>query len=940
MKKTTKVLSLMLAVLIATGSIAFAAPAIKDEFSPPLSITPASTMALGNSGWYTSDIIYDVSASDSLSGIKSVTYSTDGPSGSTVSGNVALSSGKGTITLSKNGSYNMNVVATDFAGNTKSLSLGVKLDKELPTITNVKIEDVGPLTRIAGGAHNQKVRITTTASDGVSGLRRIGYKLDGDDEYIWLADGVNNFVLDRSYSGNVTIVAQDVAGNLSAPSIVTDLIVEDEAPVISLGFAQTPNANGWFGNDAVVNIGVVDNGINSGIKSVTYTTDEATAQTGTVPLSEGSGTVIMRNNGTYKLTVTATDNAGNIGTKSIEINVDKEIPVISKVTLTDVGPLMRMAGGAHNQKVKVAVTSSDAVSGVAKIGYKIGTGSYTYLAPGTNEFILDEKLSDNVTIVAVDHADNTSDPYVIESLVIEDTAPTLDISYGVAPNADGWHHTNVTVNVQASDDGDVVSGIQSVTYTTDETTKTQTGTVNLTGGVGTIVLSNEGVYTLKVTATDKSGNTTVKTLHIKLDKTPPVLDVKASVESNGVMAEASTDQIKVAVDTTADEQNPDITAIALKLQVNKVEKATLGTDADLIDNVLNGNTLPPMYLDINLIKALTKSDATNTEEKMQQVKLPIDISVMLDDNLADKQDYSVIRVHNGKVDTLPATVKDNMLTFSTDRFSSYAIVYNEKENKKPSNGGSSISLINTKISAGKMSAKDIKLEQGWTASAVIPYCTVDGKEIIAPISMLINFKAKFVAPVTAEYQFKNNYKEFGDITDHWASDNVQFVVARELFGGIAPKTFAPEISMTRAMFVTVLARLERANVSTYSSSTIEDVANDAWYQPYVCWAVSNGVANGVGNNHFEPDRVITREEMAVMLQNYIEYKGVELETVNNNTTLIDQGAIAPWAREAVSNMLHANVINGRNDNSFDPQANATRAEVATLIRNLIAAILR
>ena len=137
------------------------------------------------------------------------------------------------------------------------------------------------------------------------------------------------------------------------------------------------------------------------------------------------------------------------------------------------------------------------------------------------------------------------------------------------------------------------------------------------------------------------------------------------------------------------------------------------------------------------------------------------------------------------------------------------------------------------------------------------------------------------------------------------------------------------------MFVTALGRLANADVSGYTKSSFTDVKGDAYYMGYIEWASKNNIVNGVGNGRFAPDQSITREQMAVIMQNYAKVIGFTLPKVHVENTFADSTKINTYAKEAVKQMQMAGVISGKNSNLFDPQGTATRAEVSAVLRRFV-----
>ncbi|SMB89903.1 Ig-like domain (group 4) [Desulfonispora thiosulfatigenes DSM 11270] len=180
---------------------------------------------------------------------------------------------------------------------------------------------------------------------------------------------------------------------------------------------------------------------------------------------------------------------------------------------------------------------------------------------------------------------------------------------------------------------------------------------------------------------------------------------------------------------------------------------------------------------------------------------------------------------------------------------------------------------------------------------------------------------------------------FTDIANHWAKDDIEFVVSRGLFSGTSATIFSPNTAMTRGMFVTVLGRLANADVSGYKKSNFTDVKSDAYYMGYIEWARKNSIINGTGNGTFAPDQSITREQMAVIIQNYAKVIGFTMPKVYGENTFADSTKISVYAKDAVKQIQMAGVISGKHGNLFDPQGTATRAEVSAVMGRLVELVI-
>lgn len=165
----------------------------------------------------------------------------------------------------------------------------------------------------------------------------------------------------------------------------------------------------------------------------------------------------------------------------------------------------------------------------------------------------------------------------------------------------------------------------------------------------------------------------------------------------------------------------------------------------------------------------------------------------------------------------------------------------------------------------------------------------------------------------------------------WYFDAVQYVRVNGLFYGASKTAFLPEGSMTRGMFVTVLGRMAGVNPDNYAGPpSFTDVAENAYYAPYVAWAAKYGITAGTGDGKFSPDVCINRQQLATFFVRYFEAFDVDYETDASITTApADIDSAAPWARDAVMKLWRTGLLVG-NGGRFDPMANADRAQTATI----------
>ena len=187
--------------------------------------------------------------------------------------------------------------------------------------------------------------------------------------------------------------------------------------------------------------------------------------------------------------------------------------------------------------------------------------------------------------------------------------------------------------------------------------------------------------------------------------------------------------------------------------------------------------------------------------------------------------------------------------------------------------------------------------------------------------------------------YKNPIPNFTDIDGHWAKEHILFAVSRGLFSGTSETTFSPNTTLTRGMFVTALGRLAGINPADYQTRKFTDVKADAYYAPYVNWAVSKGIVSGTTSTTFAPDSNITREQMAVIMKNYADKMGYSIPKTLEAVTFADNAQISSWAKDAVKAMQQAGVLSGKENNRFDPQGSATRAEAATVLHRFVEIVI-
>ncbi len=186
--------------------------------------------------------------------------------------------------------------------------------------------------------------------------------------------------------------------------------------------------------------------------------------------------------------------------------------------------------------------------------------------------------------------------------------------------------------------------------------------------------------------------------------------------------------------------------------------------------------------------------------------------------------------------------------------------------------------------------------------------------------------------------------KFSDVSDtDWFAPPVGYLTNLGVLKGRTETTFKPYDNITRAELASVLARMSGADLTAYETVEFEDVDVNSWYGPSVAWAKEMGIVSGYANQDgsasFRPDAKISRQEIAVMLHNYNEKVAKKTYEEAAATAFTDYEQIAEYAKSAVKAMQHRGIINGMKnaDGSFrfQPLGNATRAEAAMMIYNML-----
>jgi len=255
-----------------------------------------------------------------------------------------------------------------------------------------------------------------------------------------------------------------------------------------------------------------------------------------------------------------------------------------------------------------------------------------------------------------------------------------------------------------------------------------------------------------------------------------------------------------------------------------------------------------------------------------------------------------------------------------------------------------------------------ELAPGCTADGYILYrCSCGDEYIISTDALGHDFPKTFVTDKEATYESAGQKSrhcrrcaEKTDVTEvpmlirteklyvdvkqkSWFREAVDYVVSNGFMNGTSADRFEPNTSMTRAMLVTVLWRID-GQPEPVGKSPFTDL-KQAWYKKAVVWAYENNIVNGTDKSIFSPDGNITREQLAAILCRYAEYSGKDVSAKADISVYPDAKKVSKYARDAMgwanAEELITGTPNAVGTKILDPRGNATRAQVATIFKRFL-----
>ena len=596
----------------------------------------------------------------------------------------------------------------------------------------------------------------------------------------------------------------------------------------------------------------------------------------------------------------------------------------------------------------VSIKSDVPVSGELYINSNTKNGKWYDLSEKKIEHLQEVAFSDGDYTAEIYAVDGDGDHAIVSQIIsIDTTAPVIMLSSPLSGEC--FKGESITVTGIADEDAEYTFKLNGQTVLPSESDIFTNGILKCTLPLGE--LKNTAEINLEISASDKSGNQTVKNVALTNEKLSEI--TKINVEStdkeikNGklTLPERESAQLKVT-GTLKNGEKIDITdAKATTLDITGGTSVTLdgagitaqyagqalvkasfalGGNDSLYDGIVIETTessLDFSALDDIIAEAQAKDKDDYTDESWNKLQNVIDGALSLKNTQGITQsdiDSAATAVSNAISELVK---KGSSSSGKSNTTPYYTVLFN-------SNGGNDVASQKVK-SGEKITEPEKPKRNGYTFDG-----WYTDKRLTAPydfsksVSKSFTLYAKWIANDEADWE-----NPFTDVKiSDWFYDNVEYTVKNGLFKGISETLFAPDAFLTRAMLVTVLYRAEGEPVVN-GNTPFTDVDTDCYYASAVKWAHENGIVNGFTEDVFAPDDNITREQTAAIMYRYAKYKG----TAPTGAWAIrlqygDISEIADWAIEAVMYCNLKGIMTGDDQNMFRPKDNTTRAQTAAVMQ--------
>ncbi|GMK40073.1 hypothetical protein PCCS19_31280 [Paenibacillus sp. CCS19] len=274
---------------------------------------------------------------------------------------------------------------------------------------------------------------------------------------------------------------------------------------------------------------------------------------------------------------------------------------------------------------------------------------------------------------------------------------------------------------------------------------------------------------------------------------------------------------------------------------------------------------------------------------------------------------------------------------------------------------SDLVAFNVSLVTGGVSEQEINDFGIYTVSRVLPLHAGADTSNAVGVSVDASGKLQFVSTVfgpstedgSMHAVMTNNHNSvygvvqssvsFNDVTKHWARGSIEALASRFIVQGTGKDTFAPNRAVTRAEWTAMLVRALDLTEKP-EKAAFADVLPSQWYAGAIGAAAEAGLVQGFENGTFQPNALVTKQQMAVTLAKAIarakQQDNATADVQQLEAAFKDAADIAGWAKDAVAQVYDAGIIHGDSQGLFLPDKLSTRAEAATVLYNLLVALKR
>lgn len=228
---------------------------------------------------------------------------------------------------------------------------------------------------------------------------------------------------------------------------------------------------------------------------------------------------------------------------------------------------------------------------------------------------------------------------------------------------------------------------------------------------------------------------------------------------------------------------------------------------------------------------------------------------------------------------------------------------------------------------GKVTAAVVMPEGVARAQVTVPFVNASASTVVYAVrdngtreiigTVVTAEGVSFTAKGNMTVEVADRKVSFRDVPgSHWAADAIAFTAGSGLFTGTDEGSFAPDVTLSRAMLFTVMARLQG----------VDTEGGEYWYSKAKDWAVASGISDGS-----YPEASITREQLATIL-----YRYVGQPAAGSSNTFADSGEVSGWANDAIAWAVSAGILNGKPGNLLEPASAVSRAELSAMLTRYIA----